>query len=101
MQADDGETLMLATLNECDLVAHAAGPPAAAEVHGADPAMLTDRNSSFAASMLRDVERGGPTEAPHVVGDMLARARAGGLPDAMLRVAWCHLQAHETRRPRG
>ncbi len=101
MQTDDGETLTLATLNECDLVAHAAGHRPRPKFMERTRAMLTDRNSSFAASMLRDVERGGPTEAPHIIGDMLERARAGGLPDAMLRVAWCHLQAHETRRPRG
>ena len=101
MQTDDGEALMLQTLNECDLVAHAAGHrPRPASIERTR-ALLTDRTSNFAASMLRDVERGGPTEAPEIVGDMLARARAAGLPEAMLRVAWCHLQAHEVRRPRG
>lgn len=98
MQADDGEALMEETLAECDLVAHAAG-------HRARPAflerargMLTERGSSFAASMLRDVERGGSTEAAHIVGDMLARARAANLAAPMLRVAWCHLQAHAARQ---
>lgn len=101
MQTDDGETLTLAMLNECDLVAHAAGHRPRPKSIERTRAMLTDRSSNFTASMLRDVERGGPTEAGHIVGDMLARARTGGLPDAMLRVAWCHLQAHEIRRPRG
>lgn len=101
MQADDGEALMLELLAECDLVAGAAG-------HAARPAfldrargLLTQRGSTFAASMLRDVERGGPTEADHIVGDMLARARAAGFPAPMLRVAWCHLQAHAARQQAG
>jgi len=101
MQADDGEALTLEMLEECDLVAHAAGHRCREEFLSRARALLTERGSSFAASMLRDVERGGPTEAPHVVGDMLARAREAGLPSRMLGVAWCHLQTHEARRPRG
>ena len=101
MDTDDGEALMLETLAECDLVAHAAGHRPRPKFMERARSILTERGSSFAASMLRDVERGGPTEAPHVVGDMLARARQAGLPAPMLRVAWCHLQTHEIRRPRG
>ncbi len=101
MQADDGEALMLEMLEECDLVAHAAGHRCREDFLARARALLTERGSTFAASMLRDVERGGPTEAAHVVGDMLARAREARLPSQMLRVAWCHLQTHEARRPRG
>lgn len=101
MQADDGEELMLDTLEECGLVAHAAGHRPRPTFLTRARTILTERGSSFAASMLRDVERGGPTEAAHVVGDMLARARTANLPAPMLRVAWCHLQTHEARRPPG
>ncbi|MGH7209957.1 MAG: ketopantoate reductase C-terminal domain-containing protein, partial [Acetobacteraceae bacterium] len=101
MQADDGEALMRETLAETDRVAGAAG-------HAARPAfierargLLTERGSTFAASMLRDVQRGGPTEAAHIIGDMLARARDGGIQAPMLRAAWCHLQAHEVHRQAG
>ena len=101
MQADDGKSLMLEMLGECDQVAHAAGHRPRPVFLDRARAILTERGSSFAASMLRDVERGGQTEAAHVVGDMLTRARAAGLPAPMLRVAWCHLQTHEARRRRG
>jgi 2-dehydropantoate 2-reductase len=101
MQTDDGEALTLEMLEECDLVAHAAGHRCREDFLARARGLLTERGSSFAASMLRDVERGGPTEAAHIVGDMLARARAAGLPSRMLGVAWCHLQTHEVRRPRG
>ncbi|MGA9867351.1 MAG: 2-dehydropantoate 2-reductase [Acetobacteraceae bacterium] len=101
MQADDGEALMLDLLAETDRVAGAAG-------HAARPAflerargLLTERGSVFAASMLRDVQRGGPTEAAHIVGDMLARARDGGIQAPVLRAAWCHLQAYEAQRRAG
>ncbi|MGH7155596.1 MAG: ketopantoate reductase C-terminal domain-containing protein, partial [Acetobacteraceae bacterium] len=101
MRADDGEALMVQMLEECDLVAQAAGHRARPEFIARARGLLTEKGSSFAASMLRDVERGGPTEADHVVGDMFGRARAAGFPAPLLRVAWCHLQAYEARRPRG
>ena len=101
VQADDGEALMLEMLQECDRVAHAAGHRCRPEFLARTRAMLTERGSGFTASMLRDVERGGPTEAAHVVGDMLMRARDAGLPAPMLRVAWCHLQTYEARRTPG
>jgi 2-dehydropantoate 2-reductase len=98
MQADDGEALMIETLTECDLVAHAAGHRTRPAFLDRARAVLTERGSSFAASMLRDVERGGATEAAHIVGDMLTRSREAGLAAPMLRVAWCHLQAHAARQ---
>ena len=101
MRTDDGEALTLELLAECDDVARAAGYPARPAFLDRARALLTERGSAFAASMLRDVERGGPTEAAHVVGDMLARSREAGLVAPMLRVAWCHLQAHEARQAAG
>lgn len=98
MQADDGEALMRELLAECDSVARAAGHPCRADFLARATGLLTDRGSNFAASMLRDVERGGRTEGEHVVGDLLARARAAGLSAPVLRVAHCHLQAYEARR---
>jgi 2-dehydropantoate 2-reductase len=63
-------------------------------------AILNDRQSTMTASMLRDLESGGRTESAHIVGDMLARARAAGVDPGPLRHAWCHLQAGERRRQR-
>ena len=63
--------------------------------------MLTAPGSTFAASMLRDIERGAPIEADHVVGDLLRRgggARFGDYP--LLRIAYAHLKAYEARRQR-
>jgi 2-dehydropantoate 2-reductase len=50
------------------------------------------------ASMLRDVERGGPTEADHILGDLVARAQAKGIHAPLLRLAYSHLQAYATRQ---
>jgi 2-dehydropantoate 2-reductase len=51
--------------------------------------------------MLRDVERGNPVEADHIVGFMLERARAHGVDDAILSLAYAHLKTYEARRAGG
>lgn len=94
----EGEALMCETLEECRAVAAAAGWAPRAEALARYRALLTERGSGFSASMLRDIERGRPTEAAHIVGDMLERARATGVSAPLLRVAWAHLQAYEVRR---
>jgi len=62
--------------------------------------MLTAAGSPIAASMLRDIERGAPIEADHIVGDLLARggARPGDYP--LLQIAYAHLRTYEARRQR-
>jgi 2-dehydropantoate 2-reductase len=62
--------------------------------------LLFQQGSTFTASMLRDMEAGGPTEGEHIIGDMYDRARDMGLDARLLRVAYCHLQAYESRRKR-
>jgi 2-dehydropantoate 2-reductase len=93
----DGEALTDELLGECGAVAAASGfAPRAAfleRTHG----MLTARGSPFTASMLRDIERGGPTEGAHILGDLLQRARALGVAAPLLRVAACHTEAYEAR----
>jgi 2-dehydropantoate 2-reductase len=56
---------------------------------------LTERGSSLTSSMFRDVQRGRPTEADHIIGDMLRRAHRHGLDAPMLRIANTHLQCFE------
>jgi 2-dehydropantoate 2-reductase len=96
--AAEGEALMTEMLGECCAVAADAGFPYRPEPLAATRAMLTRRGSPFSASMLRDIERGGPVEAEHIVGDLLHRARAAGRAAPLLRVAYCHLQAYEAGR---
>ena len=51
--------------------------------------------------MLRDMEAGGPVESDHIVGWMLDKARAHGLDDTVLSLAYTHLKAYEARRVAG
>jgi 2-dehydropantoate 2-reductase len=100
MAGDAGEALMLRMLAECEAAAAHAGQAPRPNVREGTAKMLTTRGSPFSASMLRDLEGGGPTEGAHIVGDMLARARAAGHDATMLGIAWTHLQAREARLAR-
>jgi 2-dehydropantoate 2-reductase len=45
--------------------------------------------------MLRDIERGAPIEADHIVGDLLRRGDGNASP--LVRLAYAHLKAYEAR----
>ena len=97
---DDAAGLMLAMVDECTAVATVAGytprPPADARARG----QLSDPKGQWMASMLRDLQKGGPVEADHVVGDMLARAKGFATPHTLLAVAYTHLKVYESGFPR-
>src|SRR5512134_1064264 len=61
--APGGERFILGTLDEVQLIASANDNAARPKLMESIRTMLTERGSSFAASMLRDVEAGGRTEA--------------------------------------
>jgi 2-dehydropantoate 2-reductase len=96
--SDEGEALMLEMLEECRSVAAAEGCDPRPEFMQRARGMLTDRTQHLTASMMRDIEKRGPTEGEHIVGDMLVRARRHGLAAPMLRVAVSHLQTYEIIR---
>lgn len=101
MAAAGGEAFMRSLLGECAGIAAANGHAPRAAALDRAAATLTQRGSTLTASMLRDVERGGPTEAEHILGDLLARRR--GAPAAQpssLQIAYAHLQAHAARQRR-
>jgi 2-dehydropantoate 2-reductase len=99
LAAPGGREAIEAMLEECRRAAsaqgHAPSETTLAKAHG----VLTEQRSTLSASMMRDLEQGGPVEADHIVGDLLARAA----PDAelpTLRLAYAHLKAYEARRMR-
>ncbi len=96
-----GEDFITGLLGECEQIAAASGHPASPEKLAVYRSQLADRGSTVAASMLRDVERGGPTEADHVLGDLVARGKALGIEVPLLKLAYSHLQAYELVRQRG
>jgi 2-dehydropantoate 2-reductase len=95
-----GEKLMLALLAENAGVAKAEGFATPETVMANYRGMLTQKGSSFTASMLRDVETGGQAEGDHILGALLARARKHGLDAPVLEIAATHLEAYAARRKR-
>lgn len=95
-----GEGFMIGLLDECERVAVACGHPPSEDQFARYRSQLADRDSTIAASMLRDVERGGPTEADHIIGDMVRRGEEGGVDVPLLKLAYSHLQAYALARQR-
>jgi 2-dehydropantoate 2-reductase len=97
--AAGGQHVVTALLDESAAIATAEGfPPRAAAIERTRDS-YTKPDSTMTASMLRDMERGGPIEADHIIGDLLRR---GGGPAASptLRIVLAHLKAYEAHRAR-
>jgi len=95
-----GRDFMLRALAECCSIAAAAG-------HALRPASLelgtkffTSEGSPVKASMLRDIERGAPTEGEHVLIGLAREARRLGVATPILDLACVHLGAYEAARKR-
>jgi 2-dehydropantoate 2-reductase len=95
---DEGAGLMLEMVAECAAVATAAGFAPRPQSQAFAQKALTDKASPNAASMMRDLLAGGKVEAEHIVGDMLARAKAAGQAAPLLRAAYTHLQVYQAAR---
>jgi 2-dehydropantoate 2-reductase len=98
MATDEGPAIAEAMMAECRAVAEAAGHaprPASAE---ATRNQLTDRSSSWAASMMRDIEGGARRlEAGPILGDLIRRGREAGIATPLLGAAHCQLQVYGAR----
>jgi len=93
-----GEVFIVGLLKECESVSVANHRIPNHEQLMIYRNQLTEQGSSYTASMLRDIERGGSTEADHVIGDMVRRAHASGVSVPLLELAYSHLQAYELTR---
>ena len=96
--AAGGSEVPLGIAAECAAIAERCGHPARPALLARLRTTVTTPGSPFMASMLRDVERGGPVEVDHVLGDLLRRGGDGQYP--YLRMAYLHLKAYEARRTR-
>jgi 2-dehydropantoate 2-reductase len=98
--AADAADLATALLDECCKVAATNGFPPSEQAVQRMQGVLTAPGSSFAASMLRDIDRGAPIEADHIIGDLFRRSEPHGRDRSLLRIAYAHLKAYEARRVR-
>lgn len=98
LAAAEGEALIHEMLQECSATAAAGGHAPRPDARAQMLASLGERNSAGTASMYRDMTRNGRTEHEHIIGDMLARARAAGVAAPLLRVSLANMQAYEAMR---
>lgn len=63
--------------------------------------LFRQRDSLYEASMMRDLEKGGPIEAEHILGFMLRKCREAGLPDTLHLAAYTHVKSYEERYAAG
>jgi 2-dehydropantoate 2-reductase len=98
--AADGADLALMLLEECAAIATAQGFAPCPEFLLRTRPMFTTAGSPLTASMLRDIERGAPIEADHILGDLLRRGGAGSNPNSLVNIAFRHVKAYEARRAR-
>jgi 2-dehydropantoate 2-reductase len=90
--------LATSLFDECAEIAASHGFAPRAPIVARNRAMLTATGSLLTASMLRDIERNGPVEGDHILGELLRRGDAGRAP--LLRIAYAHVKAYEARRAR-
>ena len=98
LQTTGGEEFVTGLIGECARVAELSGHALTVPQLTTCRHLLTESGSVLAASMLRDIERGGPTEAEVTLGDLVSRATTLGLNAHCLRLAYSHMQAYEIRR---
>jgi 2-dehydropantoate 2-reductase len=92
--------LTLQLYDECVAIAVAEGYPPTPKAMEGRRAVLTEPGSAMTASMLRDLEDGGPIEAHQIIGDMLAYGRRHRLATPLLEIADAHVRCYEERRRR-
>ncbi len=96
-----GREPMLAIFDANAAIATACGHPPSPDVRPFLDRSLGDERSVAVTSLMRDVERGGPNEADHILGHLVEAARRAGLPHDLLLAALVHAKAQEQRRARG
>jgi 2-dehydropantoate 2-reductase len=82
---------------ECCAIAAANGHEIADKTADAQRTLLTNRDSNFAASMMRDLVGGLRTEHEHILAALIRRGRAGGIDCPLLKIAYTHMAVVQDR----
>jgi 2-dehydropantoate 2-reductase len=100
IHAAGGADLSAQVYEECVQIAAEAGYAPTALMRERSLATLTAAGSSLTASMLRDIESGGRTEAEQILGDLLQRRKSKPAGRSILALAHLHVKSYEARRRR-
>ncbi len=83
-------------IEEATAIARANGFPPDATMLADHTKRMTETRSPLTASMYRDMLKGAPVEADHILGDLLDRAK--GLDTPLLTAAYVQLKVYEASR---
>ena len=93
--------LALRLFEECQAIGAQNGFPSRDSAKEFAHTLLTEAGSSLTSSMTKDIERGAPIEADHILGDLLRRASGSSQETSfLLKLAYTHMKTYEARRAR-
>jgi 2-dehydropantoate 2-reductase len=92
--APGGVETARALIEETDAIATANGYPTPQTFLDNTTSRLLKAGSPLTASMFRDMIKGAPVEANHILGDMLARGRAHVISSPLLQAAYAQLSVY-------
>jgi 2-dehydropantoate 2-reductase len=98
--ASGGADLSIDVLNESAAVATACGYKPSEKVLSRHAAAMTAPGSSLTSSMYRDLRKGAPVEADHILGDFIQRGSAHAVATPLLKAAFVNLSVYQDRLPK-
>jgi 2-dehydropantoate 2-reductase len=93
--APGGADLSLKVLDESAAVATACGYKPSEKVLARHAAAMTEPGSQLTSSMYRDLRKGAPVEADHILGDLIERGDAHGVATPLLKAAFVSLRVYQ------
>jgi len=95
-----GADLSLKVLEESAAVATACGHKPSETLLARHAAAMTAPGSPLTSSMYRDLRKGAPVEADHILGDFIERGAAHGVATPLLKAAFVNLRVYQDRLPK-
>ena len=95
-----GAELSLKVLDESAAVATACGHKPSGKMLSRHAAAMTASRSSLTSSMYRDLRKGAPVEADHILGDFIERGSAHGVATPVLKAAFVNLRVYQDKLPK-
>jgi 2-dehydropantoate 2-reductase len=93
--APGGADLSLKVLDEAAAVATACGQKPSETLLSRHAAAMTEPGSQLTSSMYRDLRKGAPVEADHILGDLIERGDAHGVATPLLKAAFVNLRVYQ------
>ena len=91
----DGADLSLEVLDESAAIATACGYKPSKALLSRHAAAMTAPGSKLTSSMYRDLRKGAPVEADHILGDLIERGDAHGVATRLLKAAFVNLRVYQ------